>query len=333
METLREERPVVRKPAMPLPASYVRFSRTPVFDGGHMPPGLCESHHTTHGVWVEIVIERGALEYRWLDGSGRCWQLVAGEIGVIPAGLPHRVTPASEDTRFYLRLYRKDVAPASQADRDPPRQTLDLRRLPMRLRDRALSDVFDVLLSGQALTVVDDRDLRALFERFVPPRRLALLWLMQADSPARRVVSVCRREARHAARIGEVLQADHARLDALLDAATARAESGEGGGDALGDLIWGLRRHMAFEEQRLFPLFVASGGTAAPTRVMRDEHVDIEKRLGRLAGAPADVETLAGLRDQLERHNFKEEGVLYPLIDANLDGHHAALVEAFSVGD
>lgn len=98
------------KPNLELPPGYLAYTRTPSFDPLTLPTGLRDSHHTTRGVWGEIVVERGCLRYEWLDGSGKCWDLMVGEVGVIPADLPHRVKPLTDDTRFYLQLYRANNA-------------------------------------------------------------------------------------------------------------------------------------------------------------------------------------------------------------------------------
>ncbi|AOU97435.1 hypothetical protein BI364_05060 [Acidihalobacter yilgarnensis] len=319
----------VRKPALLLPAGYESFNRTPDFDRYTMPPGLAESHRTTRGVWAEIVIEHGNLRYEWLDGSGEHWQLAAGEIGVIPADLPHRVEPMSDDTRFYLRLYREARLQGDRASASCKalRYPLDLRQFPRPLREHELFAAFDALSPGQSLSFVDDRDTRALLEHFAASRRHRFLWLPQANTIGRWAVCLYRREPLSSPRVGEVLQADHARIDELLDIATEQMAAGQRGGESLDDLIWGLRRHIRFEEQRFFPLFLSCGGAEPPIRVMLAEHGAIETYLCRLENAPEDAKALAELRQLLGQHNFKEEGVLYPMLNAYLEGRDEPLVE------
>lgn len=124
------------------------------------------------------------------------------------------------------------------------------------------------------------------------------------------------------------LGADHDRLDALLaDAAGGGGSAGDRGSDAIRDFISGLRCHIAWEEEILFPAFEARTGMAdaGPTAVMRMEHDRIEQLLAALeirADADADAGDLDGLIADLVAilgaHNGKEEMILYPWIDREL---------------
>ncbi len=81
-------------------------------------------------------------------------------------------------------------------------------------------------------------------------------------------------------------------------------------------------RHIAWEEQILFPLFEDLTGMKdmGPTAVMREEHRQIEAALEAihakvehrdLDSAPQE----AALMEVLKFHNDKEETILYPAID------------------
>ena len=87
----------------------------------------------------------------------------------------------------------------------------------------------------------------------------------------------------------------------------------------------GLRRHIGFEEEILFPGFEAGTGMspqAGPTAVMRIEHREIERLLEAIRGALAGIADPLPLRTELHRvlaaHNMKEEQVLYPMTDRAL---------------
>ena len=90
--------------------------------------------------------------------------------------------------------------------------------------------------------------------------------------------------------ISEFLTAEHHHGDKLFAAATQAAEGGDwaqcrGRFDAFRQ---SLRRHMAIEEQVLFPAFEqATGITAGPTRVMRHEHQQMLALLEDVAAAIA----------------------------------------------
>jgi iron-sulfur cluster repair protein YtfE (RIC family) len=85
----------------------------------------------------------------------------------------------------------------------------------------------------------------------------------------------------------------------------------------------GLRRHIALEEQFLFPLYEEKSGLpsgSGPTEVMRGEHRIIERLLEeilRTIGDPAKLpdQSRAAFHEILEEHHLKEEGMLYPAID------------------
>ncbi len=85
----------------------------------------------------------------------------------------------------------------------------------------------------------------------------------------------------------------------------------------------GLKRHIIWEEEILFPMFEEKSGMGpgmGPTEVMRNEHQIIQQVLEaihskvREANPNSDEEEKA-LLEVLGNHNMKEENVLYPSID------------------
>ena len=137
--------------------------------------------------------------------------------------------------------------------------------------------------------------------------------------------------------IKSTLEADHARCDALF----AEAESAVASGDwqqaaaALDLFDAALGRHLAMEEEVLFPAFEqATGSASGPTAVMRSEHrqlrditVDARRALEQRASDDffAAVETMQIMMGQ---HNLKEEGILYPMADRVLKASVEQLLEA-----
>lgn len=126
--------------------------------------------------------------------------------------------------------------------------------------------------------------------------------------------------------IGEHLTGDHARLDALLDAAVADPSRVDLA--AYGEFRRGLLRHIAIEEKLLLPAAQeASGGVAlAGAARLRLDHGAIASLLVPTP-TPAIVATL---RHVLACHNAIEEGPdgLYATCDALLAGQAGALVTA-----
>jgi iron-sulfur cluster repair protein YtfE (RIC family) len=97
-----------------------------------------------------------------------------------------------------------------------------------------------------------------------------------------------------------------------------------------------LLRHLAAEEEILFPAFEAATGNAqGPTRVMCIEHEQMRDLLEELSDAMAarDSGKLAGIAETLlvlmQQHNIKEEQILYPMLDelAPPDARDAALTK------
>lgn len=157
---------------------------------------------------------------------------------------------------------------------------------------------------------------------------------LQAGPPAWRI-EISRSEASRAPARGvnEALAWDHDRLEDLEAAAfRARAEGDLAAAfDLYAEFAFGLRRHIGFEEDLLFPAFEAATGmppTAGPTGVMRAEHREILRLLGEIelgiGDAAAPVAALrASFHAVLGEHNVKEEQVLYPATDDALGSEGA----------
>lgn len=87
-----------------------------------------------------------------------------------------------------------------------------------------------------------------------------------------------------------------------------------------------LERHFKIEEELLFPAFEsATGMRMGPTEVMRQEHRQMRDLLAGMAQAiPArDGDAFSGGAETLlilmQQHNMKEENILYPMCDQNVD--------------
>ena len=133
--------------------------------------------------------------------------------------------------------------------------------------------------------------------------------------------------------ITHYFEADHDRLDTLFRHFQAhkrtdfpRAKS------YFRNFLRGLKRHIVWEEEILFPIFEAKSGMPqgmGPTQVMRMEHRQIGDALEKIhdkvreQNPDSDPEENA-LLDVLGRHNMKEENVLYPGIDDLISEQDAA---------
>ena len=190
----------------------------------------------------------------------------------------------------------------------------------------SILEAFDGLVPGESLVVAGDHDPRELLRRLQADRKGLFEWSPLEIGPPCFRTEVSRRAAEPGARreVTEALAWDHDRLEAL----DKRAFELFAGGDAPGARAsWsafsvGLRRHIRFEEEILFPTFEEKLGIApanGPTAVMREEHREIERlidSIGRaFAGAGAPLALRPDLHRLLGEHNMKEEHVLYPGTD------------------
>ncbi|HKY31113.1 MAG TPA: hemerythrin domain-containing protein [Candidatus Polarisedimenticolia bacterium] len=129
----------------------------------------------------------------------------------------------------------------------------------------------------------------------------------------------------------EYLEADHRRLDGLMEEFGRALEDGDTAraGDRFAVFRRGLMRHIKMEEGLLFPAFEMATGLRrenGPTGVMRHEHAGIILAMGAiadtLAGEPPDLAKVrrarAALCDLLAPHGLKEERVIYPMVDGAL---------------
>ena len=130
------------------------------------------------------------------------------------------------------------------------------------------------------------------------------------------------------------LEREHREIDRAIETYLATATETQGRSRHLREAMAALRRHIYLEEEFLFP-HLRAAGFVAPIFVMLREHGElwqtmesIERELsgeGTGAGAPACNRLLA----QLERHNSKEEPVLYPHADGVLGAQAGSELRTF----
>lgn len=133
----------------------------------------------------------------------------------------------------------------------------------------------------------------------------------------------------------EYFTLDHRNCDSLWAEVETAAESGEAErvNAAWRSFEQALRRHLAREEEVMFPAFEAATGMSdsGPTSVMRSEHQQMRGLLDQMTAAldQADYDELVDQGDTLlmliQQHNQKEEGVLYPMAERTLGPEWAEL--------
>lgn len=133
----------------------------------------------------------------------------------------------------------------------------------------------------------------------------------------------------------EFLGADHRACDDLFAAGETAVtqEHWDEAGGLFGRFRTAIDRHMAMEEQILFPAFEAGTGfSMGPTRVMRMEHDQMRELMHEMETALAkrNDRGYLGLSETLnmlmQQHNLKEEGMLYPMCDQTLAASKDSLI-------
>ena len=148
-------------------------------------------------------------------------------------------------------------------------------------KQRALG-AFDALGSGERVLLILERSPGAVLAIFQKERKGQFDWTPIAASPNSFEVEVSRRDAERGSlrEVNEALSWDHDRLDDLESRAFKARERGDfSEAKALYAVFaFGLRRHIRFEEEILFPEFESRLGLSSamgPSAVMRDEHREI----------------------------------------------------------
>lgn len=205
-------------------------------------------------------------------------------------------------------------------------RVIDVRTLQGPNRCQLVLAEFDSLAPGESLIAVSDHVPQKLLRHLQADRKGQFEWCPLEAGPERFRTQVTRREAERGEvrAISEALAWDHDRLDGLEQRAFELFAGGDvrGARGAWADFAFGLRRHIRFEEEILFPTFEEKVGVspaAGPTAVMRGEHREIEGLIDAIGRALAGEGSPLPLRSELQRilgqHNVKEERVLYPGAD------------------
>ncbi len=130
--------------------------------------------------------------------------------------------------------------------------------------------------------------------------------------------------------IGAAFAHDHRRLEQALAASASHVQAArwDAAAEAFAGFRGGIERHMAVEEQVLFP--AVENGAETPL-ILRKGHRDLRVFFDEIEDALSarDAEEYrriaASMRALLERHDEKEESELYPAAQAQLGADAAAV--------
>lgn len=135
--------------------------------------------------------------------------------------------------------------------------------------------------------------------------------------------------------LAEALEREHREIDQAIEAYLESADEAGARVESLTQAMAALRRHIYLEEEFLFPP-LAEVGFAMPVLVMLREHGELWRTMDSidrdLAQEPADpqIQGLCKLMlALLERHNSKEEPILYPHADGVLGEPASAELRSF----
>ena len=125
--------------------------------------------------------------------------------------------------------------------------------------------------------------------------------------------------------VTQILSFDHRRLDAILADAKRLLVGGDLGRACarFSEFRSGLERHIAAEEEVLFPALEGLNGAVgrASLEVMRAEHTEIRKLMAEVTsnlergGEVGHTTPFAALTARVYAHNGKEERIFYPTTD------------------
>jgi iron-sulfur cluster repair protein YtfE (RIC family) len=125
------------------------------------------------------------------------------------------------------------------------------------------------------------------------------------------------------------LEREHREIDGGIE---AFLDGSADGAEALSRATRALRRHIYLEEAFLFPP-LREAGMVAPIFVMLREHGELWRTMEEIEREEAGSDALRGLcrqlLAQLEKHNSKEEPILYPHADSVLTASAGAELRAF----
>ena len=204
-------------------------------------------------------------------------------------------------------------------------RSLDCRGLPAQQLLLDVAAAFDALAPSELLVAEFDARPSTVLEWLRRERSGLFEWSPLAEEPRAWRIELVRRSARGARTVCEALAWDHDRLDELERLSFELRGSGEhqASQETYRAFAHGLRRHIRFEEELLFPEFERRAGlspAAGPTAVMRAEHREILDLLAAIESSIGEPSTTAERQREafhgvLGAHNEKEERVLYPGID------------------
>ena len=285
-----------------------QLGRSRDYTGADLPERLRRWHAPRANRWVRILVDAGALDVEWLGADGMTAErLRPGCSRWIEPGLRWRIADSDAATRFQLEVHADESTPAAAPQ---PLRAVLLDEAPCARVDdtAAFARMLASLEPGMRCLVRSDFDFGDALRAAMDASAGTLCWHPLQDADGQRVALI----SRSAQAIGllEYLGRDHAVIEAALAGAL------RGNIERMRWLRNVLARHLAIEEDVLFPAYLASGGNEGWVRGLRNEHDRLRHDINHLDDPVAQRRFLL----LLDGHDEKEEQIVYPDILMRLGG-------------
>lgn len=236
------------------PARMRQLGRPRTYTCADLPRRLTHWHAPRANRWEQLCVTTGQLCTQWLDTSGATplW-LQAGSSRWIAPGTCWYVAHMNPDTRFELQIYADDATPVSAPQ--PLRTTLLDAAVRTRVDDvAAFTHLATDLAIGDARLLQGCFDCNEVLNAILTDSGQCLLWHPLCASSENFTAFL----ALSAQPVGllDYLGHDHAVIEAALAGAL------RGDAEYTDWLHAVLARHLAIEEQLLFPAYIEAGVTS-----------------------------------------------------------------------
>jgi len=292
----------------PTPPDRMRpLGRSRTYTRADLPERLTHWHAPRANRWERLCVTAGQVNTHWLGASGATpVQLRTGDDRWIAPGSRWCVAHMDADARFELQVYAADSVPVSAPQ--PLRAALfdDLERVHLDDAPTFTRQVAN-LAAGDTQLLQGCFDYGEALSAILAKEGQGLFWHPLCADPGGFTAFI----ARSAQPVGllDYLGRDHAVIEAALSGAL------RGDAEYVDWLHAVLGRHLAIEEQLLFPAYLKAGGRAGWIQGLINEHALLRQHLGTLANPEFRRRFLL----LLDAHDEKEEQIVYPDILSKLD--------------
>lgn len=280
----------------------------------NLPARLRRWHAPRANRWERIDVVAGEPVLEWLGIADIATQrMAAGDGRWIAPGTRWRIARMDGDACFELATFADET---TTADAPQAVRLAWLDRLPV-VRLEAGSDpvaAMDALHPGEARLLRAAFDCSAQLAAAIEASGGTCSWHPLDAGPGLCTAVIVR--PAEPADLANYMGRDHAIIESALAGALA------GDAERARWLHHALARHLAIEEQLLFPAYLDAGGNEDWIRALRREHDDLRRHLPHL-GHPVSRRRFLLM---LDGHDEKEEQLIYPDIVARTTSSAAGLV-------